>query len=102
MEKNIEKLGKGDKIFLYRSGEGIVAVGTASGKLERIAYHGKEEDRDEEYSMKLNRFKKLKQPLPAAEIKKITGVNYRFMSTMFAIDKDSGDKLWEYISKNRI
>jgi len=52
--------------------------------------------------MKLDKFRKLKQPLPAAEIKKITGVNYRFMSTMFAVDKDSGDKLSGHISKNYI
>ena len=52
--------------------------------------------------MKLDKFKKLKRPLPAAGIKKITDVNYRFMSTMFAVDKDSGDKLWGHISENYI
>jgi len=101
-KRNIEKLKKGDKVFLYRSGEGIVAVGIASGKLERKPYHGEEEHKDEEYCMKLDKFKKLKRSLPAAEIKKITGVNYRFMSTMFAIDKDSGDNLWEHIAKDYI
>jgi len=77
-------------------------MGIASGKLEKKPFHGEEEHRDEEYCMKLDRFKKLKQPLPAAEIKRITGVNYRFMSTMFAVDRDSGDKLWEYISKSYV
>ena len=101
-KRNIEKLQRGDKVFLYRSGEGIVAMGIASGKLEKKAFHGEEEHRDEEYCMNLERFKKLKQPLPAAEIKRITGVNYRFMSTMFAVDRDSGDKLWEHISKNYV
>ncbi len=52
--------------------------------------------------MKLNKFEKLKKSLPASGIKKITGVNYRFMSTMFSIDKDSGEKLWGYIPKNCI
>jgi hypothetical protein len=103
LKRNIEKLKKGDKVFLYRSGEGIVAVGIASGKLERKPYHGNKRHKDEEYCMKLDRFKKLKQSLPAVKIKKITGVNYRFMSTMFAIDKDSGDNLWEHIAnKNYI
>lgn len=101
-KRNIERIKKNDKVFLYRSGKGIVAVGIASGKLEKKPYHGKEKHKDEEYCMKLDKFKKLKQSLPASDIKKITGVNYRFMSTMFAVSKDSGDKLWDYISKKHI
>ena len=100
-DRRVEE-GEGDKVFLYRSGEGIVAMGIASGKREKKPYPGREEPEDDEYFMKLDKFRKLKQPLPAAEIKKITGVNYRFMSTMFAVDKDSGDKLSEHISKNCI
>lgn len=95
-KRKIETLQRGNKVFLYRSREGIVAVGIASGKLEKKP-HSKW---DEEYCMKLDKFKKLKHSLPASDIKRITGVNYRFMSTMFAVDKDSGDKLWDYISKN--
>jgi len=101
-KRNIEKLKKGDKIFLYRSGEGIVAMGIASGKLEKKPWHGEDKHKDEEYCMRLDKFKKLKKPLSASDIKKITGVNYRFMSTMFAVDKDSGDKLWDCLSKNCI
>jgi hypothetical protein len=101
-KKNIEKLKKNDKVFLYRSGTGIVALGLASDKLEKQDYHHEKKYRDEEYFRKLDRFKLLKNPLSAADIKKITGINYRFMSTMFAVDKDSGDKLWEYILKNNI
>ena len=96
-KRNIQKLKKGDRVFLYRSGEGIVAIGTASGKLEKKP-HG--EDEDGEYSMKLEKFRKMKRALQASEIKKITGINYRFMSTMFAIDKESSEKLWMHISKN--
>ena len=101
-KRNIEKLKRGDKIFLYRSGEGIVAMGIASGKLEKKPWHGEDKHKDEEYCMELDKFKKLKKPLSASDIKKITGVNYRFMSTMFAVDKDSGDKLRDYLSENRI
>lgn len=101
-KRNIERLKKGDKVFLYRSGEGIVAMGIASGKREKKPYPGCKEPEDDEYFMKLDKFKKLIRSLPAAEIKRITEVNYRFMSTMFAVDKDSGDRLWEYISRNHI
>lgn len=101
-KRNIEKLKKGDKIFLYRSGEGIVAMGIASSKLEKKPWHGEDKHKNEEYCMKLDKFRKLKKPLSASDIKKITGVNYRFMSTMFAVDEDSGNNLWEYIPKNCI
>lgn len=101
-KRNIEKLQKNDRVFFYRSGEGIVAMGLASGKIDRKPYQGNPKYKDEEYSMKLNKFKILKKSLPAAEIKKITGVNYRFMSTMFSIDKESGEKLWYFIFKNLI
>lgn len=99
-KRNIGRLKKGDKVFLYRSGEGIIAMGVASGKLEKKPYHGEEKHKNEEYCMRLDKFKKLKQPLPAAEIKEITDKNYRFMSTMFAIDGDSGGRLWEHILTN--
>ncbi|MFZ3076977.1 MAG: hypothetical protein WA139_00815 [Candidatus Aenigmatarchaeota archaeon] len=95
-KRNIEKLQKGDRVFLYRSGEGIVANGIVSGKLEKKSHDGEE---NEEYFMKLDKFNKLENPIPASDVKKITGINYRFMSTMFAIDKESGNKLLENINK---
>jgi hypothetical protein len=101
-KRNIGRLKKGDKVFLYRSGEGIVAVGIASGRLEKKPYHGEEKHKDEEYCMSLEKFKKLKQPLPAAEVRKITKKNYPFRPTMFVIDRDSGNSLWEQISKDYI
>ncbi len=99
-KKNIEKLSKNDKIFLYRSGEGIVAIGLASGKLEKKNYLNNPQYPDEEYYMKLNNFKILKKPLPAAKIKEITEVNYRFMQTMFSVNNESSEKLWKVITEN--
>jgi hypothetical protein len=84
----IERLNKGDTVFLYQSGVGIVAFG--DGKLRKSAY---EENPDEEYSMKLNKFQRLSRPLSASEIKSITGIDYRFMTTMFGLDADSGKKI---------
>ncbi len=86
----IERLAKGDVIFLYQSRVGIVALGEADGKLAKLPYHGKPENPDEEYSMKLQRFQTVAPPLTAAEIKKITGINYVFMGTMFGLDAESG------------
>lgn len=98
----VKKIKKGDKLFLYSSGVGIVAIGLATGKVGIKNYHDDPNYPNEEYFMKLERFRKLRTPLSASEIKRITGINYRFMSTMFSIDKSSGEKLWDYILKNNL
>jgi hypothetical protein len=93
----IERLKKGDVIFLYQSGVGIVAVGEADGKLQKRSYHENSEHKDEEYFMKLRHFEPIAPPLKAAEIKRITKIDHRFMSVMFGLDADSGKKLRQYI-----
>ncbi len=92
-KKKIEWLKEKDVVFLYRSGSGIVAVGKANGRLEKKAYQGAPEFPDEEYSMKLNQFIMLSTPISASEIKEIVGRNLVFRSTMFALDKESGQKI---------
>ena len=96
----IERLAKGDIVFLYQSGVGVVALGEADGKVVKAPYHGKTEHMDEEYFMKLQRFQHILPPLTAAEIKKITGINYVFMSTMFGLDADSGKAIKKFIHDN--
>jgi hypothetical protein len=93
----IQRLAKGDMIFLYQSGSGIVALGEANGRLQRAAYHGNPEHTDEEYFMKLQRFQRVSTPLTAAEIKKLTGVNHVFMSTMFGLDAESGKAIRKFL-----
>lgn len=90
----IEQIKKGDRVFLYRSGVGIIAKGIGSGEIDKLPYQGQEKWTNEEYSTKLTKFKKLSTPIRASEIKKIAGVNYVFMQTMFSIDKETGEKLW--------
>ncbi len=91
----IENLSKGDVVFLYQSGVGIVATGKASGKLQIRNYHNEQKHTDEEYFMKLNQFYLLKSPMSASEVKGVTGVNHRFMSTMFGVDAENGKKLYK-------
>lgn len=93
----IERLAKGDVVFLYQSGVGIVAMGNADGKLVKAPYHGDPEHVDEEYFRKLNQFQRVSPPLTAAEIKKITGVNHRFLMVMFGLDADSGKAVKKFI-----
>ncbi len=95
----IERLSRGDTVFLYQSGVGVVAMGRASGKLEKAAYHGDSKHNDEEYFMTLERFQLVKPPVPAAKIKEVTGTNHRFLGTMFSLDADSGNALIGYIQK---
>lgn len=84
----IERLNRGDVVFLYQSGCGVVAVGIASGKLDPS---------EEEYSMKLNRFHRLATPISAAEVKEVTGNNYSFMGTMFSLGDEGGQRLHQHI-----
>lgn len=96
----INKIQKGDKVFLYRSGTGIVAMGRGCGVITKKNYHDLPTEANEEYYTTLDDFKILKKPLAAGDLKQITGVDYRFMSTMFGIGKENGDKVWNYIIGN--
>lgn len=49
----INKIQKGDKVFLYRSGEGIVAMGKGTGITKKKSYNGYP---DEEYYTHLDDF----------------------------------------------
>ena len=96
----IERLAKGDVVFLYQSGVGIVAFGEVDGRLVKAPYQGNAAQPDEEYSMKLQRFHRVSPALAAAEIKRITGINHVFMSTMFGLDADSGRAIRNYLNAN--
>lgn len=76
---NIDRIKKGDTVFLYENGVGIVAHGKGSGvTLTKDRYH----DKDECHYQELLDFNVLERPLPAAEIKKILGRNVVFLRTM--------------------
>lgn len=93
----IAQLAKGDTVFLYQSGVGVVAVGKASGKLQKTAYHGESKHSDEEYYMSLERFRLITPAVPAAKIKEVTGANYSFRGTMFSMDAEGGNALARYL-----
>jgi len=98
-KKSMKRIQLGDRVFLYRSGTGIVARGLAKDRYKRKAYHDNPEDADEEYYVELKNFVICKSPLTPSDIKNKTGIDYRFMKTCFAIDKISGNKIWKEISK---
>lgn len=92
-KEKIARISKGDVVFLYQSGVGIVAFGVANGKLQKRAYQGNPEHENEDFSMPLTKFELVESPMTASEIKETCGVNYRFMSTLFSIDAEAGRKL---------
>ena len=94
----IDRLDRGDTVFLYQSGVGIVAMGKASGNLEIAPYQGNPEHADEEHFMALEAFQRIDPPLPASEIKTITETGYVFRSTLFSIDEESGELLRKHVN----
>lgn len=98
-KKSMKRIQLGDRVFLYRSGTGIVARGIAKSRYKKKAYHDDPEETDEEYYIELKKFLVCRSPLTPSDIKGITGIDYRFMRTCFAVDKESGNKIWREISK---
>jgi hypothetical protein len=92
-KRKIERLSAGDKVFLYQSGVGIVAMGVASGKLQKANYRGNPSHPDEEYWRSLGKFIQVDPPISASEIKSITDVDYVFRSTMFGLGAEEGQSL---------
>jgi len=98
-KNRIAIINKSDIVFLYESGVGVVAVGTASGKINRSPYPGDPNALEEEYSMTLDPFIQLKTPLSAPEIKRVTGGNHVFFKSLFRMSYKHGKYLHEYILK---
>jgi hypothetical protein len=96
-KEKINKIQKSDKVFLYRSGQGIIAMGLGTGKVFKKDYEGRVA---EEYYTPLDNFVPLLKPLNASEIKSIAKSNIIFRQTMFEVSKDLGDLIWNYINKN--
>lgn len=96
-KEKIDKLQKGDMVFLYQSGRGIVAYGRASGVLETAPCG---DEPDGEHFQRLTSFKQLKTPMPASEMKKTANQGFPFRTTMFSVSDESRDKLLEEIRRN--
>jgi hypothetical protein len=87
----IERIEKGDTVFLYENGVGIVAMGIAPGEVEVVEYNGVAEDA---YRQKLKDYKKVK-PLNARDIKKAVGSNLIFLQTLIKVPAEFGKKIQE-------
>lgn len=91
---NIDRIQKGDVVFLYENGKGIVAYGYGTGLTEQRDHNG---DQDECHYQRLKDFEILPKPISAAEIKKTVGKNVVFLRTMSALP--DGQNLLDLIQK---
>lgn len=78
-KEKINRLKKGDTIFLYESGKGIVAYGQAAGVVQKAPHHGKP---DKTFFQKLEGFKKLEKPLSPRDICRVLGRNIKLAQTL--------------------
>ena len=98
MEK-IDKIQKGDYVFLYQSGVGIVAYGIADGIVRFGNYDGGENN---EHYMNLDPFFKLEKPMSPSEMKKIGNKGFPFLQTMYSISEEVQKAFVADIEKNRL
>jgi hypothetical protein len=92
---NIDKFRKGDTVFLYESGVGIVGIGKAPGGSVEVSQH-KGVDGEMHYQ-KLSDYRKV-TALNAREIKKLVGHNMVFLQTMFTVPPTSGAIIEKHLS----
>jgi len=93
-KKNIDRIKKGDTVFLYENGVGIIAYGEGSGIVLKKDKYG---DKDECHYQKLSNFKVLEKPISAAEIKKLLSRNVAFLRTMSGMP--DGQKILDFINQ---
>lgn len=89
-KEKIKKFQKGDTIFLYRSGVGIVAYGKADGVLNKADEGAKV---DYEYNMHLDNFVTLAEPISAAKMKEIADCGFNFRQTLFSISEEAAKRI---------
>ena len=89
-KEKIQKLQKGDTVFLYQSGVGIVAYGKADGILNKVD----EGDLLEyEYNMHLDNFVVLANPISASRMKEIANCGFNFRQTLFSISEEAAKQI---------
>jgi len=92
----IKKIKAGDIVFLYANGEGIVAHGTATGKVEN-GHRYNDESQDPSCYQILKDFKRLSKPLKANDIRKTLDQKIPFLKPLITIQE--GEKLLKSVKK---
>ena len=90
----IDKINKGDIVFLYENGIGIIAYGIADGK---VFIEDKDGLKDQMHYQQLDDFKRLKEAYKASKIKEILERNFVFLKTKTLIH--DGEVLFKELEK---
>ena len=90
------KLSKGDEVFLYQSGVGIIASGIVDGDLEKSDQYGKPDDK---FSKRLKDFKTGFKAISARRFKEITGGGTNFRLTMIELSSHQKHAISEEIKR---
>ena len=86
-KQQIERIKKGDIVFLYANGKGISGYGVASGKTIKIDHDGVPENC---YYQALDNYQALDTPLKAKDIRDICTRTPVFLKTLSKINKEDG------------
>lgn len=87
-KEQIERIKKGDVVFLYANAIGIVAFGTATGEITHADH--KHFGDQEVYIQKLSNFTILEHPIPARDVRKALGYDHVFLKTLASLRNDKG------------
>ena len=93
---NINRIKKGEVVFLYENGKGIVAYGRGTGEVQMREHEG---NKDECHYQVLDGFTILEQPLSAAAIKKALERNVVFLRVMSGMP--DGQKVLDLIESKK-
>jgi hypothetical protein len=97
-KSTVDKIQRGDRVFLYHTGVGVCGMGRATDNVQSCAY---EADEGEEHyvplkmEIKVDPIQQPKKCVSAWEINQALGTSHRFRLTAFSIDKEMGDKIEE-------
>lgn len=90
------QLSKGDKVYLYQSGVGIVAYGVVDGDLLKSEHYGVADDK---YAKPLKDFKTGFKAISARRFKELTGGGANFRRTMIELTSVQANALAQEIEK---
>ncbi len=92
----IRNIKKSDIVFLYQSGEGVVAYGRAMDFHRITDWQG---DKNEQYYVELDKFKIIDPPLTAGELRETAEYHVPLIGTYTSIRKEAGEALVKELKK---
>ena len=95
-KEQINRIKKGDIVFLYANGKGISGYGRASGIVLKTDHNG---DPEECYYQELENYVALDKPLKAKEIRELCTRTPVFLRTLSPINKEDGQIIYNELSK---